>query len=124
MNDIAKMLDDLSELAELVDGINIIDPTFARDARHNRRNKMNTTKINQATYHRCYNSGWAASSRFRSGDLTSAEDRYLTRNGYANMSPEHHAWLDGWLDEAAGRDKWHLRDCPNHGNAEGECGEG
>ena len=59
-------------------------------------------------YAAAYRKGWAASAR--GSALDEAEDRYVARYGRA----EHDAWLDGWLDYAAGRPKWHLRDCPDH----------
>ena len=73
-----------------------------------------------AEYARFYNRGWRASA----GDLSmgEAEDRFLRRSHPTEA--QHDAWQDGWLDYASDRDKWHLRDCPNHGHGPGTCGEG
>jgi hypothetical protein len=68
-----------------------------------------------------YVKGWRASGRCDDG-MDAAESRFLSRNKLANGSPEHWAWEDGWLDMAAGRDMWHLRDCENHHNNDGGCG--
>lgn len=57
-----------------------------------------------------YNLGWQASTRVgRTGQSSEAWDSGRT-NG---------AWDDGYLDQAAGRPKWHLTYCSNHD----ECGE-
>lgn len=59
-------------------------------------------KLTRAEYNRLYNNGWRASAN---------------AGGLDGDHPE--AWEDGYLDYAAGRDKWHLRDCPDHDT----CGE-
>jgi hypothetical protein len=58
-----------------------------------------------------YNAGWAASKRVgRTGSDSVAFDRGSTT----------HSWDDGYLDQAAGRPKWHLTWCVDHD----VCGEG
>ena len=74
-------------------------------------------------YRKHYNAGWRASSIERVGDLTDAENRYCDRHGLSVWGEEHGAWLDGWMDKACNRQKYHLQWCDNHGNADGECGE-
>lgn len=74
-------------------------------------------------YRREYNKGWEKSGDENCASLSTAEENYLRRNNYSMCCDEHHAWLDGWLDRAAGRTKYHLQHCENHGDAEGECGE-
>lgn len=62
-------------------------------------------------YVREYNAGWAASRR--------PGDSEKWNNGTSTD-----AWDDGYLDYAAGREKWHLTRCPQHGNgAPGDCNE-
>lgn len=78
--------------------------------------------MEKAEYRKHYNKGWRASGGTLY--LDDAEERFAERHGVDLGSPEHNAWLDGWLDYAAGRDKYHLETCEKHGNAEGECGEG
>lgn len=57
-----------------------------------------------------YNLGWQASTRVsRTGQSSEAW----------NSGSTSHAWDDGYLDNAAGRPKWHLTYCADHGN----CGE-
>jgi hypothetical protein len=58
-----------------------------------------------AEYKAWYNRGWRASAR---------ENATLER-GDAIGAPD--AWYDGYLDYAAGREKWHLAlcdGCPDH----------
>lgn len=58
-----------------------------------------------------YNLGWQASTRVsRTGQNSEAWSSGMT----------NYAWDDGYLDNAAGRAKWHLTYCRNHD----ECGEG
>lgn len=58
-----------------------------------------------------YNLGWQASTRVgRTGQSSEAWESGFTNN----------AWDDGYLDQAAGRPKWHLTYCADHD----ECGEG
>ena len=52
------------------------------------------------TYRSAYRRGWAASARASEGALERADDR--------NEPP---AWYDGYLDYAAGRDRYHLQTC-------------
>jgi hypothetical protein len=69
------------------------------------------------TYKREYNRGWNASrayGRAANPSATSPLDR-------TDRSDD---WIDGYLDHATGRDKWHLRDCENHGVGPGTCGQG
>lgn len=42
---------------------------------------------------------------------------------HSEQSPAGWAWEDGFLDENAGREMYHLRDCKNHHNDEGGCGK-
>lgn len=68
------------------------------------------------TYEEAYAKGWASSAR--GGSLERCEDRF---SGDVRVGPGAlDAWMDGWLDYAAGREKWHLRDCPDHDT----CGQG
>lgn len=67
-----------------------------------------------AVYNRMYLKGWAASRR--TDDMEAAEARFVSRNRVKWSGPEHEAWEDGWLDVAAGREMWHLRDCEDHDN--------
>lgn len=64
-------------------------------------------------YRDAYNRGWRYSNTSDAG-LDNADRRGWTRD---------EAWTDGYLDAAAGRAKWHLRDCTAHHNNEGGCGE-
>ncbi len=53
-------------------------------------------------YMQRYNAGWRRSMRVGSiPDSPIADDD---------------AWMDGYLDYAVGREKWHLRDCADHDN--------
>lgn len=61
--------------------------------------------MTEAEYRKAYNRGW----RFK-GDLSAADEKHYTDN---------EAWTDGYMDQAAGRDKWHLLNCPDHNT----CGE-
>jgi len=54
-----------------------------------------------------YNKGWSASRR---GGVCRAWESGTSSD----------AFDCGYLDYAAGRDKWHLRDCPDHDH----CGQG
>lgn len=54
-----------------------------------------------AAYRREYRNGWAAADR--PGDSAKWES--------GNSSD---AWDDGYLDRAAGRERWHLTNCPDH----------
>lgn len=63
-----------------------------------------------AEYRKAYKRGWASAQRGIGG-----LDRADARN-------EVDAWYDGYLDAAAGREKWHLRDCEAHHNNDGGCG--
>lgn len=61
-------------------------------------------------YARDYMAGWKASTRV---GLTGNPSRKFEEGRTTR------AWEDGYHDQAAGREKWHLRDCPNHDT----CGE-
>jgi hypothetical protein len=54
-------------------------------------------------YRKAYLRGWRASARVADGALDRADRR-----------GEPDAWYDGYHDEAAGREKWHLARCINH----------
>lgn len=60
---------------------------------------MSTTKPS-AEYRRDYNRGW----RYSSTSLDPTLD-----HGDARGEPD--AWYDGYLDAAAGREKWHTFSC-------------
>lgn len=64
-------------------------------------------------YAAAYNKGWRYSAN-GAGGLDHADRRGWSRS---------EGWMDGYLDYAAGRAKWHYRDCPAHHNDEGGCGE-
>lgn len=60
-----------------------------------------------AEYKRWYTKGW----RYSGSD----SDSVSLEHGDAMNAPD--AWYDGYLDYAAGREKWHLpfcRGCPEH----------
>lgn len=67
-----------------------------------------------ADYKAWYTNGWRAA--LHSTDLGTAESRFLDRSGEPWNGDAHHAFEDGWLDYAAGREKWHPRDCADHDN--------
>lgn len=67
-------------------------------------------------YKREYNRGWAASQRF-GRDLTGRMRAPLDNPSRSD------AYIDGYLDHATGRDKWHLETCIEHHNAPGGCGQ-
>lgn len=69
-------------------------------------------------YRAAYNIGWRYSAR-ETATLDHVDSRY-------RLDPRYNAILDGYLDYAAGRARWHLLRCPNHGgsNEPGTCGEG
>ena len=57
-------------------------------------------------YRRAYNAGWRYSTTSPNPTLDHGDEK---------GAPE--AWYDGYLDAAAGRDKWHLATCdgcPEH----------
>jgi hypothetical protein len=70
-------------------------------------------------YRKHYNWGWRYS-----GNGTGTLD--YVDNKYTRMTPEYDAAVDGYLDRAAGREKWHLLYCQNHGglNEPGTCRKG
>jgi len=67
-----------------------------------------------AEYTDRYNAGWRYSARGSS--LDAADRKGLSRS---------EGFMDGYLDQATGRAKWHYRDCADHtGYGEGHgCGE-
>lgn len=78
-----------------------------------RRRHLNPNTIAGAEYRTAYNRGWKAG--LNTGSFTL--DRADTRG-------EPDAWYDGYYDQAAGREKWHLPNCAAHGPADaGGCGE-
>ncbi len=56
-----------------------------------------------ATYRKAYQRGWSAGVRGADGALERADDRH---------DPE--SWYDGYLDAAAGRERYHIPNCPDH----------
>lgn len=64
-------------------------------------------------YHREYDKGWRDSGNPR-----------LSERGPWHMGTSTDAYDDGYLDRAAGREKWHLTRCPLHDNGvPGGCNE-
>lgn len=63
-------------------------------------------------YKKDYSRGWV--SYHRSTEI-SALDR-------ADARGESDAWYDGYLDGAAGREKWHMPKCAAHHNGPDGCG--
>lgn len=68
------------------------------------------------TYRRWYERGW------RYSGTENANLDFVPRE-LSTFSPEYDAWLDGYMDLAVGREKWHLAHCKNHHNSEGGCGK-
>jgi len=64
-------------------------------------------------YTKDYQRGWRY-SQTASANLDTAD-----RRGWSKIK----GWMDGYLDNAAGRPKWHLRECSNHSNVPGGCGQ-
>lgn len=60
-------------------------------------------------YKRDYKRGWRTSARVGSLDRADADGR-----------SDNEAWMDGYLDYAAGREMFHIPNCPNHDT----CGVG
>jgi hypothetical protein len=68
-------------------------------------------------YKSAYNKGWGASQRFASASgWTSALEG-------ADSKGLNDAWYDGYADHSAGRDKWHMPNCPGHHNGPDGCGQ-
>lgn len=63
---------------------------------------------NSPEYRADYNKGW----RYSGSESASLD--------HADRIRASDAWIDGYMDYAAGRPKWHLRDCLDHGR----CGTG
>lgn len=67
-------------------------------------------------YRKHYEWGWRYSAR-ESATLDYVDSKY----GFsARNTVAYNAAMDGYLDYAASRDKWHLLRCPDHD----ACGEG
>lgn len=64
--------------------------------------------LGRPAYNAAYNKGFRHSSN--------AMNPSLDNNPFppTEDSPEYDAWEDGYLDAAAGRDRYHLRDCTDH----------
>lgn len=54
-------------------------------------------------YRKAYRRGWRTSERVGNLDRADADGR-----------SDDDAWMDGYLDYAAGREEWHLLFCPDH----------
>lgn len=54
-------------------------------------------------YRKAYNRGWKSANTYGSLDRADADGR-----------SSDVAWMDGYLDNATGREKWHLLFCPDH----------
>lgn len=69
------------------------------------------SKIDNPQYRKDYKRGWrfdrrgGAPSSYDGGNLGYADEK-----GWSSIA----AWMDGFLDSAAGREKWHLALCENH----------
>ena len=70
--------------------------------------------MSRSKYTTAYCKGWDASSR--TCDLDGAERRFMQRS--KPDSAEESAWMDGYMDYAVGRPKYHFRDCEAK---RGEC---
>jgi hypothetical protein len=60
--------------------------------------------MDEKTYNSHYANGWTTSKR--SGTLDRAD---------ADGRSSNDAWMDGYTDYAAGRERHHLKHCPDHG---------
>lgn len=72
------------------------------------RDTRGSARVKTREYVRNYNRGWKSTNLEFSDDI--ADDA------------EREAWLDGYMDAATGREKWHLLNCPAHHNGPGGCG--
>lgn len=61
-----------------------------------------------AQYRKDYNRGWRYSARVCTLDAADADGR-----------SGNDAWMDGYLDYAAGREQYHIPNCPSHPDCEG-----
>jgi hypothetical protein len=68
-------------------------------------------------YKVAYNKGQSASKRFSSASGMSSALEGADDRGANN------AWYDGYMDDAAGREKWHIPNCAAHHNGPGGCGQ-
>lgn len=64
-------------------------------------------------YHMWYRKGWKRSATV--GSISEFADTL--------PSDAHDAWMDGYLDNATGRDMWHLWECREHANTATGCME-
>lgn len=55
-------------------------------------------------YRKQYEKGW------RYSNSANPTLDYADRRGLTKID----AWVDGYMDAAAGREKWHIPNCPNH----------
>jgi hypothetical protein len=69
-----------------------------------------------ADYRKEYERGWAASQRYSRNADPGA--RSPLDNPYHNDD-----WIDGYMDQSTGREKWHMFRCQNHGSEPGTCGK-
>lgn len=66
-------------------------------------------------YRKHYNRGWRTSTTTTTGSPLDNADGRLHRDADGNWQRgEYDAWYDGYMDAAAGREKWHLPNCPDH----------
>jgi len=65
---------------------------------------MPKQRIDTPNYRKSYNAGW------RYSQSASANLDYADRTGKSSDD----AWMDGYLDLAAGREKWHRLNCADH----------
>lgn len=84
---------------------------------------MTMERTDTPEYRKHYNWGWRYSAG-ESATLDYVDSKYHAGRSYEK--PGYDAALDGYLDMAASRTKWHLLHCPSHGgsNELGTCGEG
>lgn len=71
-------------------------------------------RLSTEAYRQHYQWGWRYSQR-PSATLDYVDDRYR-RSTTAEEHADYNAALDGYLDYAAGRPKWHMLNCPDHNN--------
>ncbi len=66
---------------------------------------MKEIREDSKQYRTDYNRGWSSSRNAAGLDRADADGRSSIT-----------AWMDGYLDEAAGREKWHRLNCQDHGS--------
>jgi len=64
-----------------------------------------------ADYQRDYRNGWNASERYGTSTASNSVNAFETPLDRADARGASHAWYDGYHDNAAGRDRWHLLNC-------------